>query len=115
MQYRRLGTHGPTVSALGLGILALHIIKDEPEFYHFFGEKEFTWSKIRQVSRNPLLTMDIGADGLITCNVEEPGFGLIGSLDRANDAGRFFRDGPITQPAEPGKDTGEQHRCPDSE
>jgi D-alanyl-D-alanine carboxypeptidase (penicillin-binding protein 5/6) len=70
---------GQKVTALGLAILALHIIKDEPEFYHFFGEKEFTWSKIRQVSRNPLLTMDIGADGLITCNVEEPGFGLIGS------------------------------------
>jgi D-alanyl-D-alanine carboxypeptidase (penicillin-binding protein 5/6) len=70
---------GQRVTALGLAILALHIIKDEPEFYHFFAEKEFTWSKIRQVSRNPLLTMDIGADGLITCSVEEPGFGLIGS------------------------------------
>lgn len=70
---------GQRVSALGLAILALHIIKNDAEFYHFFGEKEFTWSKIRQVSRNPLLTMDIGADGLITSNVEEPGFGLIGS------------------------------------
>jgi D-alanyl-D-alanine carboxypeptidase (penicillin-binding protein 5/6) len=67
------------VTALELGILAFHIIKAEPEFYHFFAEKEFTWSKIRQLNRNPLLTMDIGADGLMTCNVDEPGLGLVGS------------------------------------
>ena len=67
------------VTALELAILALHVIKAEPELYSFFAAKEFTWSKIRQLNRNPLLTMDIGADGLITCNVDEPGLALIGS------------------------------------
>ena len=44
-----------------------------------FGEREFIWNKIRQLNRNPLLTMDIGADGLKTGNVDEFGYGLSGS------------------------------------
>src|ERR671916_2256405 len=44
-----------------------------------FGEKEFTWNRIRQQNRNPLLTMDIGADGVKTGNIDESGYGLIGS------------------------------------
>jgi D-alanyl-D-alanine carboxypeptidase (penicillin-binding protein 5/6) len=67
------------VTALELALLARHIIKTDPELYKFFGLKEFTWSKIRQLNRNPLLTMDIGADGLMTASVDEPGFGLVGS------------------------------------
>src|SRR6185312_2593330 len=38
-----------------LAVLARHIILDFPEFYKLFGEKEFTWNKIRQQNRNPLL------------------------------------------------------------
>ena len=38
-----------------------------------FGEREFTWNKIRQQNRNPLLAMDIGADGLKTGNIDEVG------------------------------------------
>lgn len=59
--------------------LAAHLIKTYPDFYRYFGEKEFTWNKIRQQNRNPLLTMSIGADGLKTGNIDESGFGLVGS------------------------------------
>ena len=38
--------------------------REYPDDYHYFSEKEFTWNKIRQLNRNPLLTMDLGADGL---------------------------------------------------
>jgi D-alanyl-D-alanine carboxypeptidase (penicillin-binding protein 5/6) len=62
-----------------LAKLALHIIETYPDLYKMFGEREFTWNKIRQQNRNPLLTMDIGADGLKTGNIDEAGFGLIGS------------------------------------
>lgn len=62
-----------------LAKLAIHIIETYPDLYHFFGEREFTWNKIRQQNRNPLLSMDIGADGLKTGNIEEAGYGLIGS------------------------------------
>ena len=60
-------------------MLARHLIRDYPEYYHYFGEKDFTWDKIRQSNRNPLLTMNIGADGLKTGDTNESGFGLVGS------------------------------------
>ncbi len=62
-----------------LAKLALHIIATYPDLYKIFAEKEFTWNKIRQLNRNPLLTMDIGADGLKTGNIDESGYGLVGS------------------------------------
>ena len=62
-----------------LALLAEHIIRTYPDYYHYFGEKEFTWNKIRQQNRNPLLFMDIGADGLKTGNVEDSGFAIVGS------------------------------------
>ncbi|NBJ13414.1 D-alanyl-D-alanine carboxypeptidase family protein [Microvirga arsenatis] len=62
-----------------LAKLAIHIIETYPDLYKLFGEREFTWNKIRQQNRNPLLFMDIGADGLKTGNIDEAGYGLIGS------------------------------------
>ncbi len=59
--------------------LALHVIRSYPDYYKYFGEKEFTWNNIRQQNRNPLLTMSIGADGLKTGNIEKDNFGLVGS------------------------------------
>jgi D-alanyl-D-alanine carboxypeptidase (penicillin-binding protein 5/6) len=67
------------VTARELALLAGHIIKTYPELYKIFGQREFTWNKIRQQNRNPLLAMDIGADGLKTGNIDEAGFGLVGS------------------------------------
>lgn len=62
-----------------LGILARHIILDYPDFYKLFGEKEFTWNKIRQFNRNPLLNSLEGADGLKTGYTKEGGYGMVGS------------------------------------
>jgi D-alanyl-D-alanine carboxypeptidase (penicillin-binding protein 5/6) len=59
--------------------LAAHIIADYPDLYHYFSERDFTWNKIHQLNRNPLLTMDLGADGLKTGDIAESGFGLVGS------------------------------------
>ncbi len=44
-----------------------------------FGEKEFTWNKIRQPNRNPLLNSLNGADGLKTGYTKEGGYGMVGS------------------------------------
>jgi serine-type D-Ala-D-Ala carboxypeptidase (penicillin-binding protein 5/6) len=62
-----------------LGKLARHIIDTYPEYYKIYGEREFTWGKIRQYNRNPLLTMNIGADGMKTGFTKEAGYGLVGS------------------------------------
>ena len=53
-----------------------------PEFYKIYGEPEFTWNKIKQRNRNPLLDMNIGADGLKTGFTDEAGYGLVGSAVR---------------------------------
>jgi D-alanyl-D-alanine carboxypeptidase (penicillin-binding protein 5/6) len=47
-----------------LAKLARHIIQTYPEYYKYYGEREFTWNKIRQFNRTPLLAMNIGGDGL---------------------------------------------------
>jgi D-alanyl-D-alanine carboxypeptidase (penicillin-binding protein 5/6) len=63
-----------------LAKLARHIILDFPEFYKLFGEKEFTWNKIRQQNRNPLLNSTLsGADGLKTGYTKDGGYGMVGS------------------------------------
>jgi D-alanyl-D-alanine carboxypeptidase (penicillin-binding protein 5/6) len=65
-----------------LSMLARHIILEYPEFYKLFGEKEFTWNKIRQQNRNPLLNAMEGADGLKTGYTKEGGYGMVGSAVR---------------------------------
>jgi D-alanyl-D-alanine carboxypeptidase (penicillin-binding protein 5/6) len=67
------------VTVRDLAKLALYVIETYPDLYKMFGEREFTWNKIRQQNRNPLLFVDIGADGLKTGNIDEAGYGLIGS------------------------------------
>jgi D-alanyl-D-alanine carboxypeptidase len=73
------GDLGQRVTARDMALLAAQIIREYPEYYKYFGEKEFTWNKIRQLNCNPLLTMDIGADGMKTGDLAESGFGLVGS------------------------------------
>jgi serine-type D-Ala-D-Ala carboxypeptidase (penicillin-binding protein 5/6) len=65
-----------------LSMLARHVILEYPEFYKLFGEKEFTWNKIRQQNRNPLLNAMEGADGLKTGYTKEGGYGMVGSAVR---------------------------------
>ena len=79
---------GETVTSADMALLTRHLIKEYPEYYHYFGEKDFTWTKIRQLNRNPLLTMNIGADGLKTGDTDEAGFGLVGSA--VQDAQRLI-------------------------
>lgn len=67
------------VTAREMALLADHIIETYPTLYKIFGERNFFWNKIRQPNRNPLLTMDIGADGLKTGNIDTSGFALVGS------------------------------------
>ena len=65
-----------------LAILSRHIIKEFPDLYHYFSEKEFTYNKIKQGNRNPLLYSMEGADGLKTGHTEEAGFCLAASATK---------------------------------
>jgi serine-type D-Ala-D-Ala carboxypeptidase (penicillin-binding protein 5/6) len=70
---------GNKMTVRELAKLARHVIQTYPEFYKLFGEKEFTWNKIRQQNRNPLLNSLEGADGLKTGYTKEGGYGMVGS------------------------------------
>jgi D-alanyl-D-alanine carboxypeptidase (penicillin-binding protein 5/6) len=62
-----------------LGQLARHIVLNYPDYYKWFGEREFTWNKIRQQNRNPLIGTFDGADGMKTGFTNEAGYNLVGS------------------------------------
>src|SRR5262249_32904385 len=62
-----------------LAKLARHIILTYPEYSKIYGERACTSNTIRHYTRNPLLALTIGADGLKTGFTKEAGYGLVGS------------------------------------
>lgn len=72
------------VTAREMAELARHIIRDYPDFYPYFSQRDFAWNNIHQQNRNPLLGMGIGADGLKTGETSEAGFNLVGSAIQDN-------------------------------
>ncbi len=68
------------MSSKDLVTLANKIREEYPSYYRIFDDLEFTWDKISQKNRNPLLFMNLGADGLKTGYTEEAGYGLIASV-----------------------------------
>ena len=74
-------------SAKDLNILTTELIKrfpvdSYPDLYPMFAKREFTYNKISQPNRNPLVYGTKGADGLKTGHTEESGYGLVGSAVR---------------------------------
>ena len=71
-----------------LATLAMHLIKDDPEHYKYYSEKDFTYgtdekgTPIKQGNRNPLLYKNTGADGIKTGHTEVGGYGLTASAVR---------------------------------
>ncbi|WP_204319048.1 D-alanyl-D-alanine carboxypeptidase family protein [Pelistega ratti] len=65
-----------------LSVLAQHIIKDYPDYYHYFSQQEFTYNKIRQPNRNGLLSRNLGVDGLKTGHTDDAGYCLISTAKR---------------------------------
>ncbi|RWD28939.1 D-alanyl-D-alanine carboxypeptidase family protein [Mesorhizobium sp.] len=75
-----LPADGQQTTVRELALLALHMWRSYPDLYRYYGQKDFTWNKITQRNRNPLLAMDIGADGLAIGRSEASGFGVVGSV-----------------------------------
>lgn len=70
------------MSARDLVTLAARIIREFPQYYGYFGEKEFKFdgrAPANSRNRNPLLKLDVGADGLKTGHTSEAGYGVVGS------------------------------------
>ncbi len=73
---------GQRMSVRDLSVLARYIIQTYPENYKIYSEPQFTWSKITQQNRNPLLKDYPGADGMKTGYTKEAGYGMVGSAIR---------------------------------
>ena len=68
-------------------IMSNYLIKNHPEYYKWFSEKEFTWDRtggdpITQGNRNPLLYKNMGADGIKTGYLAVERYSLASSLER---------------------------------
>ncbi len=65
-----------------IATLVIATIRNFPDLYHYYAEKSFVYSKIRQPNRNPLLFKNMDADGLKTGHTKKSGFGMAGSAIR---------------------------------
>lgn len=66
------------MTARDVGVVAQRLIRDFPQYYSFFGEKDFTYNHIHQGNRNVLVDKGL-ADGLKTGHTDAGGFGLCAS------------------------------------
>ncbi|MEL6689219.1 MAG: D-alanyl-D-alanine carboxypeptidase family protein [Pseudomonadota bacterium] len=91
---------GHRMSMKDLAILADHLIRDFPTYYPLFAETEFAFdgrAPSNTRNRNPLLRLDIGADGLKTGHTQAAGYGLVGSAKQGDRRIIFVVTGLETQ------------------
>jgi len=67
---------GQLMSALDLAKLARHLVRDYPQYYHYFSETSFVWHGIKQPNRDLVLGQLPGADGLKTGHTDAAGYGI---------------------------------------
>ena len=75
---------GQLMSAFDLAKLSRQLINDYPQYYHYFGEKSFTWHNITQPNRDLAISELPGADGLKTGHTDAAGYGITISAKRGN-------------------------------
>jgi D-alanyl-D-alanine carboxypeptidase (penicillin-binding protein 5/6) len=91
---------GHVMSMEDLGLLAERLITEFPQFYPYFNERSFEFdgrAPANTRNRNPLLALDIGADGLKTGHTEEAGYGLVGSAVQGDRRVTFVISGINTE------------------
>lgn len=79
---------GQLMSALDLAKLARHLIRDYPQYYHYFSETSFTWHGIKQPNRDLVLGALPGADGLKTGHTDAAGYGI--TISAVRNGQRFI-------------------------
>ena len=75
---------GQLMSAKDLATLARHLIRDYPEYYHYFSEPSFTWHNITQQNRDKVLDKLPGTDGLKTGHTDAAGYGITTSAKQGD-------------------------------
>jgi len=69
-------------SAMDLATLSRAIIREFPDYYRYYSERDFTWNKHKQANRNGLLARDPSVDGIKTGHTQSAGYGLASSAQR---------------------------------
>jgi D-alanyl-D-alanine carboxypeptidase (penicillin-binding protein 5/6) len=67
-----------------IAMLARHIIREYPEYYPMFAQREFQYRRHKFINRNPLLGVVAGVDGLKTGFLSDSGYGLVASAKQDN-------------------------------
>ena len=70
------------MSAADIARLARAIIREFPQYYRWYSQREFTWNNIRQENRNGLLERDPSVDGMKTGMTDAAGYCLVSSAKR---------------------------------
>ena len=70
------------VSAYDVALLGQALVRNFPDLYHIYSEKEFTYSDIKQHNRNTLLWRDPTVDGFKTGHTESAGYCLATTSSR---------------------------------
>jgi D-alanyl-D-alanine carboxypeptidase (penicillin-binding protein 5/6) len=71
-------------SAQDLATLSRALIREFPDYYRYYSEREFTWNKHTQQNRNGLLARDPSVDGIKTGHTKSAGYGLASSAKRGD-------------------------------
>ena len=81
-----LDEEGQYSSARDMAIIGAHIIRDLPDEYKIYAEKDFTFNKIKQPNRNGLLwDKTINVDGMKTGHTDKAGYNLVASATNPNN------------------------------
>jgi len=70
------------VTARDMAALARHVVETYADRTALFSQRDFTWNNIRQTNRNPLIALNIGADGLTSGNMTDAGFNIVGTAQQ---------------------------------
>ncbi|MGB8326790.1 MAG: D-alanyl-D-alanine carboxypeptidase family protein [Steroidobacteraceae bacterium] len=73
---------GHYTTARDMATLARALIRDFPDYYHYYSLHDFLWNNIRQENRNGLLLSDPSVDGIKTGHTETAGYCLMTSANR---------------------------------
>jgi D-alanyl-D-alanine carboxypeptidase (penicillin-binding protein 5/6) len=63
-------------------VIAQHIVRDFPEYYHYYSQRDYKYNTIQQENRNLLLKRDQSVDGMMTAFTDAAGYCLLASAQR---------------------------------
>lgn len=66
-------------TARDLAVLGMAVVRDHPDYYTWYKEKDFSYNGIKQGNRNPLLYDNMNCDGIKTGHTDDGGYGVAAS------------------------------------